>query len=1024
MKDEPGQVTVLLRRWNDGDADARDQLISFVYPRLHQIAAGCLRRESDDHTLQPTALVHELYLKLLQQRKADWGDRYHFYVFAAKVMRRILADHARAVNAEKRGSGLQAIPLSEDLPWIDLNSTDLIDINRLLDELEAVDARKVRLVELRYFVELYGSGVSLLVRDFGGDRGTGFKYGAELDVREAADVDDARRIHAFAVRGFDSRLRDLGIEANPMKPPGEEGLTPERWQRMESIFNAALEVEGSGRTEFLRRACDGDSTLREQVENLLSASSERQTFVRQQRPAPRLHATVFGSYTIDREIGHGGMGTVYLAHRSDGQFEQCVALKVVSAHLSTQFFADRFRAERQILAQLNHPNITRLLDGGVTPDGDPYLAMEYVDGEPLDRYCDRLALSVAERIQLFLQICSAVEYAHRNLVIHRDLKPGNIFVTSGGSPKLLDFGTAKLLTVEDGNGGNPTRFGMLTPRYASPEQLRGEPVSTLSDLFSLGVMLYELVTGAWPFGDPHSPLDGMERAVRDTEPSRPSSVIDEEAARVRSTSKAKLAHLVDGDLRNILEKAIETSPQSRYQSVEQFSSDLQRYLAGQPVLARPQTALYRAGKFVRRNWIAVAGAMIFVLGLSLVAAIAVYQARVAKKEAARAQAVTQFLQDVIYAGDPEDVRDRTVLAAMEIARERLNSVRNQPEVELPIRVALGYVYAANSRLPEAEKELRRAEKLARQTGNPEMLASALYSLSQVLYHFADSRAALMEAVQIASDPGKDLPPTLRANIFSEAGQALGFEQHSPYVEHLLREAVRISHSDTVPRSVYITSLSFLGQYLRYENRLDEAERTLNECMGLVSAHPTVSSNLALEQLGTIRIKRGDLQGGESYYRRRRDLMMRLAGPDNGTTMDARSRWSMLLARMGRIPEALQEMGDNLGHSRKAFAAGSFGLWFAVSAEANILNLAGRPEDALPLAREAVACFGAPTSRTDLRLAQVESELGIALTKLRNYREARPYLEDAFRIFSQDPSLGPSDYRTLRVKTYLDQTRLK
>lgn len=152
MKDEPGQVTVLLRRWNDGDADARDQLISFVYPRLHQIAAGCLRRESDDHTLQPTALVHELYLKLLQQRKADWGDRYHFYVFAAKVMRRILADHARAVNAEKRGSGLQAIPLSEDLPWIDLNSTDLIDINRLLDELEAVDARKVRLVELRYFV--------------------------------------------------------------------------------------------------------------------------------------------------------------------------------------------------------------------------------------------------------------------------------------------------------------------------------------------------------------------------------------------------------------------------------------------------------------------------------------------------------------------------------------------------------------------------------------------------------------------------------------------------------------------------------------------------------------------------------------------------------------------------------------------------------------------------------------------------------------------------------------------------------
>jgi non-specific serine/threonine protein kinase/serine/threonine-protein kinase len=375
---------------------------------------------------------------------------------------------------------------------------------------------------------------------------------------------------------------------------------------MESVFHAALELEESARPDFVFRSCDGDAVLQEEVEQLLLAFHQ----ARQIKSPPAFAGPqrgAFGEYRIDCEIGAGGMGTVYLAHRADGQFEQKVALKVVSAHLRSQFFAERFRTERQILAQLNHPNITRLLDGGVSADGDPYLVMEYVDGRPIHQFCDTRQLPVADRIRLLLPVCSAVEYAHRNLIVHRDLKPGNIFVADEGVPKLLDFGTAKLL-LTGATDSTTTHFGMMTPRYASPEQLRGEPITTATDVYSLGVLLYELVTGAWPFGNPESPITGLERAVKDVQPARPSSVITDEAARLRSESKSKLGRLLEGDLSSVLKKAIDMDPGQRYSSVEHFSDDLQRYLRGEPILARRHTLFYRSARFAQRNrWGMTAG---------------------------------------------------------------------------------------------------------------------------------------------------------------------------------------------------------------------------------------------------------------------------------------------------------------------------------------------------------------------------------------------------------------------------------
>jgi eukaryotic-like serine/threonine-protein kinase len=802
---------------------------------------------------------------------------------------------------------------------------------------------------------------------------------------------------------------------------GAARLTAERWQRIESIFNGAIETSSGDRSQYLRKQCNGDEFLLAELEGMLRAFDGEQKAPAAKDAVPEVsHAgTVVGEYRIDRELGHGGMGTVYLAHRADGQFEQQVALKVVSAHLRTEFFTERFRTERQILAQLNHPNITRLLDGGVTKDGDPYLVMEYVDGMPIHRYCDSHLLAIPDRIRLFLQVCSAVEYAHRNLIVHRDLKPGNIFVTGDGVPKLLDFGTAKLLmlTAED---STTTRFGMMTPRYASPEQLRGELVNTGTDVYSLGVMLYELLTGRWPFGDPDSPIAGLERAVRDVEPASPASVITDESARLRSESKPKLARLLDGDLRSVINKAIEADPRRRYPSVEQLSEDLRRCLDGQPVLARPQTLLYRVNKFVRRNWLPVTGAAIFILGLSAATGLAIREAQVARAQATKAEAVTRFLQDVIYAGEPEDVKDRSVLQAMEIARGRLDEVKDQPEVELSIRVALGYVYMANSLLPQAEKELKRAETLARQTNNKEMLASTLLSLANVEFDETQVMRRYREALELVRN-NNGLPASLRMGILSEAGQSFGIEKHTPDVEAMLREAVQIGRTNVVPKTSFAVALSRLGQYLRYENRMEEAEPLLTEAVGLLSAHPTISAGLALGELGAIRVKRGDLEGGERFFRQRRDLLMSLAGPDNGTAMDARSRWAGLQARRGYVAEALQEMRENMVYCRKAFAAGSLGLWHPLSTLAYILNLADQPAEALSLAKESQACLG-PTAPSDLRLAQIQTEAGIALEKLHRGAEAIPYLENCLRVYLEDPGVGPNDFRTKRAREYLDQAR--
>ena len=355
------------------------------------------------------------------------------------------------------------------------------------------------------------------------------------------------------------------------------------WLRVEALFHGALERPPSERKRWLDEQTGGESGLLTEVTSLLEALRQHQEHsTAEPREPEREPAPVrFGPYETMRLLGRGGMGAVYLARRVDGQFDQTVALKSMASYLGRGEFLKKFQTERQLLASLNHPNITRLLDGGVTAAEEPYLVMEYVDGQPLDRYCDQHVLAVDERLRLFLQVCEAVDYAHRNLIVHRDLKPSNILVTGEGTAKLLDFGTASLM--DENRELTVTMARMLTPRYASPEVLRGERANPASDIFSLGIVLFELLTGAWPFGKPGSVVSELERATRDVTPAAPSGTVTGQAAAARAMAPIGCERLLEGDLTAITLKCLENVAARRYDSASQLAADVERFLEGRPV---------------------------------------------------------------------------------------------------------------------------------------------------------------------------------------------------------------------------------------------------------------------------------------------------------------------------------------------------------------------------------------------------------------------------------------------------------
>jgi eukaryotic-like serine/threonine-protein kinase len=396
-------------------------------------------------------------------------------------------------------------------------------------------------------------------------------------------------------------------------------LPQPKWDWVQEIFLEAADLHPTERAVFLDRVCSGDPEARMEVESLLHADATGESAVcaaieseiASMLDESSLVGVRLGAYRLLKEIGRGGMGTVYLAERADGQFEKQVAVKMVRPGLDTEFILARFRRERQVLGRFDHPNIGKLLDGGTAANGTPYFVMEYIDGDWITRYCKSKALGVEERLRLFLRVCTAVHYAHLQFVVHRDLKPGNILVDSKGEPKLLDFGICKLLyRDQDGDQNNTVTIGkgLLTPQYACPEQVRGEPVTIASDVYSLGAVCYELMTGARPHIFRELTPQVVEQVVCMQEVRAPSEVARQD--------NAKLAAQLRGDLDTIILQAMRKEPARRYETVERFADDIRKHLADEPITARPDHFMYRSGKFLRRNRLGMG------VGLALVIAFA------------------------------------------------------------------------------------------------------------------------------------------------------------------------------------------------------------------------------------------------------------------------------------------------------------------------------------------------------------------------------------------------------------------
>jgi serine/threonine-protein kinase len=822
------------------------------------------------------------------------------------------------------------------------------------------------------------------------------------------------------------------------------------WERVQALFGAALDRPKDDRAAFLDAACPDDDALRRDVLSLLEADATAHSFLDgvaldavNLSDAFALDGQQIGPYRIIREIGQGGMGAVYLAERADGQFEQQVALKLIKRGMDSELILRRFEHERQILARLQHPNIARLLGGGLTEDGRPYFAMEYVDGAPIDTYCDARQLSIDERLGLFTTVCKAVLYAHAKLVVHRDLKPENILVTQdeAGQPqvKLLDFGIAKLL--EDPSEGL-TRTGMavMTPAYASPEQVRGEVVSTSTDIYSLGVVLYELLTGVRPY-DVASQSSDAAQAIATVEPVRPSTVVkmatatDRRVSQARGTQPGRLRRRLTGDLDVICLKALRKEPERRYGSVEAFADDLQRHRDGLPVLARSDAVSYRLRKFVlrHRTGVSIAAAAVLVV----MTLVGYYTARLAQerdlaqREAAKAQQVAGFLESIFETTDPSEARGETVTARelLDAGHARIaEDLQGQPLVRAPLLRTLGNVYRELGLFEEARPLLEEAVALHRAAHglrHPET-ASSQTALALVLDEIGEREAAealYREAlVTRRAVLGPDHP--LLSESLANLGYLLQNQGLDTEAEVLLREALTIDRLHFAADHPYVaTSMTRLARLLRQEERYDEAETLLREALAAqrrhyAGDHPEVASTL--RNLASLLRDTDRYEEAEVLYRETIAMRRRLYGDLHAEVGVALNSYAQLLRYQERLEQATAVTREYIAIAEHTYgpvhpepAIGYYNLGLILRDAGDLRGAQRAFEQTLAIEDDVLGPEHPDRAYTLLELADLYRQHGAA-------SDALPLLDEAIAI--RQKHYGADDDRTTEVTQMLQQVR--
>jgi len=782
-------------------------------------------------------------------------------------------------------------------------------------------------------------------------------------------------------------------------------------EQVETIFHEGLALpESVEREAWLVRRCGNRAELIAEVSSLLAAhDAMAASELAQIDSTPQIPREQFGAYRLVRLLGRGGMSTVYLAERVDGRFDKQVAVKVMAAHLAGDEFLRRWRTEAQFLATLEHPNIPALLDSGVSPSGQPYLVVEYVEGETLDRYCDHRKLGIDARLRLFLQVCQAVDHAHRALILHRDLKPSNVLVTTEGVVNLLDFGTAALMA--EGPGVTVTRSRMLTPQYASPEQLRGERPGVTGDVFSLGVILYELLTGAWPFGDPASVMSELRRATGHASPSVPASAITREASGLRSMPLDRMRRMLTGDLSAILFKALENEPALRYSTVGGLASDIVRFFEGRPVEAHPPTFLYRTGKFLRKRWLVVTAATVFVLGLSAATALALRQAQVAKAEARKARdeaeksdRITRFLRSMLNSSYKTGGADVTVTQMLNAAEPSIEaSWKNDPLAEATLRASLGTSYVTLVQPERARLQLERALTLFQSLGRHADAADTLLVLGINAQRDAAQAAVdyYRRALEELRRAGKDAPPALvfRVKVYLAGVLSDGFYR-LPEARTLLDQALTLAANESaIPRDQLPAAWTHQGEILLEEARFDEAETLFHQALAANNQTFDAWTGLARSSF----LKRNSPAAAE-FARHNYELAASYNQNNLADTAEAAVEWARYRAEAGEATEAVEQIRAVMPEIRKNQPPGGM-LARYLQAAARVFNKAGLFEPAAQYAREALEAFhqGQLPEIHPLAAACLEDE-GVALVGLKRYREAIPPLEKAATVYRQ---LGPA-----------------
>ena len=724
-------------------------------------------------------------------------------------------------------------------------------------------------------------------------------------------------------------------------------MRPDRRQVL-ALLDEALQTPPAARPALLESACRDDAELRREVEALLALEDAADGFLADPVPletAGLPPGTRIGPYRIVELLGRGGMGAVYRAAR-ENDFTKQVALKLVQWERLSPFTVRRFHLERQILARLEHPNIARLLDGGTTGDGRPYLVMEHIEGVPIDRYCQERQLTTAQRLELCLQVASALAYAHQNLVVHRDLKPGNILVTAEGIPKLLDFGIAKLLDPAD-EQANATRTTerMMTPRYASPEQVRNEPVTPVSDLYSFGVLLYQLLTGRLPCGLDTCTLPESVRRICDEEPLRPSSA-----------AGAVLPRGLAGDVDAILLKALRKEPGQRYPSMEHLAEDIRRCLAGHPVLAHKGTALYRTRKLIGRHRWGFAAA---VIALALAGGFLLREQHRWRAEQERTERTIIVLKGLLNLADPDQRDDATVIQVLDRTHRELAELEADPTLRAELLGILGSIHrklgngaAARAALDESLEIWRK-----RHPEDHEGLAIRLNNLGALSLdqgEHARAKALFREALALREGI-EGVPPEDVVVSLNNLATVLLYRGEFAEAETLYRRGLTIRLHQLGPDDPRVSySLRSLAALLYHRGDAAAAEPLLRKALRIrLEVYGPENTELApvLDLLGNVRFAQGDLAEAGTLYRQALDLRRQRLGEEHADLSRSERNLAELSLAEGNLPEARHLAESALSRLRRAKVPADWHIADIESILGAVLAAQGRPAEAEPLLRK-------------------------------------------------------------------------